>query len=604
MMHPLNLPKILLIQFFLLCSLSTTAMAKQVINLPSSAEDMTPVLRAALASVTDDEIQIILEKGTYTFLPDYALARYSTITNHSNGIKNVIFPLDNFKSVEIVGNGAQLIFHGQVAPFQLYNNDKIMIKDISIDWDIPFTFLSEVVAVNKKENWRDVKPVNGSHKWKLVKGQIQFPLVDGFSFSELGSTLTWDKTHKRVIHGGWDSKSRPLKVEKRENGVLRIHEKLRSMPPVGSLVSSKGDRDKHRYAPAFQVKNSSNVTIDNVTVNHALGMGFLFERTEDIKLLNSGVHLSDDSDRVISTIADASHFSNCKGHVLIDNARFENMLDDGVNLRGTYVKVDKVINANTVRFELVHFEQLGYEFAAKNDEIWFIKQPNPARQESGVVDKVNVINEKFTELTFKQAIPAGLKAGDILENKTWYPSFTLRNSTIMDHRARNVVVKTPLKTVIENNYLSSMMSTFLFRGESYYWFEAGPVGDVLIQDNTIEYSAYSGAEHAVMYITPRLGKTFDQSASYDRNIRFINNKISTHGGRIVWADRVDGLLIEGNQITRNIDKPLLYPDAPLFELVNSENVTIKNNRYQGDFKLALKADVKSSKTLSNDNSIK
>jgi len=603
-MYLTKLQKNAFLLFIFLYSFSASVVSKQVIKLQPSSADMTPVLRAALESVKDNEIKIILEKGTYKFLPDYAVSRYTTVTNHGNGMKNVIFPLDNFKSVEIEGNGSDLIFHGQVAPFQLYNNKKISIKDLTIDWDIPFTFLSEVVAVNAKENWRDVKPSSGSHNWKLVKNQIKFPLVDGFTFSELGSSMIWDKQHKRVYHNTNGFKSRPTKVEKRPNGVLRIYEELKNMPPVGSLISSKGDRDKHRHAPAFQVKNSSNVTINNVKVHHALGMGFLFERTENIKLLNSGVHLSDDSDRVISTIADASHFANCKGHVLIDNARFENMLDDGVNLRGTYVKVDKIVNANTVRFELVHYEQLGYEFAAKNDAVWFIKQPSPSRQETGIVKNVRVLNEKFTELTFKENVPKDLKAGDILENQTWYPTFTIRNSTIMDHRARNIVVKTPLKTVIENNYLSSMMATILFRGETFNWFEAGAVGDILIQNNTIEYSSYSAHEQAVMYITPKLGKTFDQSASYDKNIRFINNKISSHGGRIVWADRVDGLLIEGNEITRDIDKAYLYPDAPVFDLVNSKNVTIKNNSYQGEYKQAIKADKKSKKSLINDHSIK
>ena len=35
--------------------------------------------------------------------------------------------------------------------------------------------------------------------------------------------------------------------------------------------------------------------------------------------------------RVISTTADATHFVNCKGDILIENCRFENMLDDGTN---------------------------------------------------------------------------------------------------------------------------------------------------------------------------------------------------------------------------------------------------------------------------------
>ena len=581
-------------------------LAKETIYLEPSAEDMTPVLRDALDRVTDTNIKIVLEKGIYKFRPDYALAKYSTVTNHANGVKNVIFPMSKFKTVEIQGNNSELIFHGQVAPFQFDNSDRITIKDLVIDWDIPFTFLAEVLAVNKQEAWRDVKPVSG-HQWTLTKdGELLFPGVDGFNYLYLGSTLAFEPGSKRVVHGAHDRTSIPDRVEKRPGGILRIHEELKHYPPVGSLLASKGDRASHRYAPAIQVKNSKDITFDGVTIHHALGMGFLFERSENIQILNSGVHLRDGSSRVISSTADATHFANCKGEVLIENSRFENMLDDGTNVHGTYVVVDEVLNDRTVRVELKHFEQLGFEFAGEGDEIWFIHQPSVQRQTVNTVSAAKTVNERFIELSFDSELPRQTAAGDILENKTWNPAFTLRGSTIQNHRARNIVVKTPEKVLIENNKLSSMMSSILFRGESFFWFESGVVEDVLIRNNSFEYCAYSGAEHAVMYITPRLGKMFNQNELYDRNIRFENNTIKTFDNRIIWADRVDGLVIKNNTIikTKDSKRPQLYPNGPLFEFVNSNNVTLENNSYQGQFKTAIKVDEKSRLTLKNDDSIK
>jgi hypothetical protein len=590
-----------LISLAALCS--TSALAKQTLVFEPTADDMTPVIRKALEQVKDEDVKIIFKKGVYKFLPKYAVSRYSTVTNHGNGMKKVIFPLDNFKSVEIVGNDSEFVFHGQSAPFQIYNNDKVTISDLTIDWDIPFTFVSEIMSVNEKEGYRDVKPWTDSHQWKLVKGQITFPNVDNFSFSELGSTLAWTKKEKRPVHGALDSKSKPKKVEKLPNGLLRIHEKMKNFPPVGSLTSSKGDRHLHRYAPAFQTKNSNNVVFDNVVVHHALGMGFLFERSDTIKILNSGVYLRDGAQRLITTIADATHFANCKGEVLIENSRFENMLDDGTNVHGTYAIVDDVVDEKTVRIKFGHFEQTGFEFANVGDEVWFIHQPNVGRASVSTVESVRVINEMYSEITFNKALPNQLINGDILENKTWNPEFTMRGTTIRDHRARNVVVKSPLKTVIENNDFSSMMSSILLRGETYFWFESGVVEDVTIRNNNFEYVASSGKEHAVMYITPRLGKTFNQSQSYDKNIKFINNTIKNFGTRIVWADRVDGLQIEGNTISQNMDMPQLHPKAPLFEFVNSHNVVLKNNAYQGVKRQAVKVDNVSKQTLTDDGSI-
>ncbi|MGJ8680542.1 alpha-1,3-galactosidase-related protein [Paraglaciecola sp.] len=582
---------------------ATPTQAKQTLVFESTAEDMTPIIRDALDNVTDDEIKLVFKKGHYQFSPEYALSRYSAVTNHGNGVKKVIFPLDNFKSVEIEGGDSEFIFHGQTAPFQLYNNQQIKVTNLTIDWDIPFTFVAEVLAVNKKQAYRDVKPWVGTHSWKLKDGKILFPNIDGFNYDYMGSTLAFEKDQKKVVHGGFDRHSKPTKVEDRGNGVLRLHEKLKHYPPVGSLTSSKGDRHSDRYAPAFQVKNSKNVVFDNVTIHHALGMGFLFERTENIKILNSGVHLRDGAQRLISSTADATHFANCKGDILVENSRFENMLDDGTNVHGTYTIVDKIIDNKTVRVKFGHFEQTGFEFAGKGDDIWFVHQPNVGRAGVATVDKVRVLNEMYTEISFTQALPKGLKQGDLLENKTWNPTFTMRGNVIRDHRARNIVIKTPLKIVIEDNHLSSMMSSILFRGETFFWFESGIVEDVTIRNNVFEDFAYAGKEHAALYITPRLGKTFDQTQAFDKNIRFENNTIKTFGTRIVWADRVDGLLIQNNTIEQSVDKPVIHPNRPLFEFMHSNNVELKNNRYEGDFSIAVKADKHSQKTLKDDGSI-
>lgn len=559
--------------------------------------DMTPVIRRIVEASQDEDIRLVFEKGTYLFLPDYAFGKYLEITNHGNGYKRIIFNFDKFQSVEIIGNGAEFIFHGQLMPFLFDGCKSVSVRDVVIDWDIPFTFLGEVLAVNEEDGWRDIKPFTDGFSWNLRRGKLEFPDIDGFNYLELGSTLAFDAKEKRPVHGAWDIESSPTWVEKLPGGVLRFHENLKYYPPVGSLLSSKGDREHDRYAPAFDFKSSSNINLEGITIHHALGMGFLFERSQNIKLLNSGVFLREGSNRVISSTADATHFCNCKGSILIENCRFENMLDDGTNVHGTYVEVDSMIDQRTIRIKLVHFEQLGFPFAEPSDEVWFIRQPSPQRGESAVVSQVNTINERYADLIFDADLPVVLKAGDILENKTWNPEFTMKGCTIRNHRARNIVLKTPLKTVIEDNYFSSMMSSVFFRGETFFWYESGAVNDVLIQNNTFDYCAYSGSEHAILNITPRLGKSFDKTELYDRNIRFINNTITTFDNRIVNADRVDGLVISGNKITKTNQTPQLYPDAPLFEFNNCRNLILEGNHYMGTFKTAVKTDEESEKTL-------
>ncbi|WP_242157116.1 right-handed parallel beta-helix repeat-containing protein [Aestuariivivens sediminis] len=560
--------------------------------------DMTPIISQILEEAETKDLHLVFEKGVYRFLPDYAFGKYLDITNHGNGYKRIIFNFTKFRSVSITGNGAEFIFHGQAMPFLFENCERVKISDLVIDWDIPFTFLGEVIAVNEEEGYRDIKPFRDGFSWKIRNGKLEFPDIDGFSYSIPGSTLAFDPSEKRPVHGAWDIHSHPRWVEKLPNGNLRFYEFLKHYPPVGALLSSKGDREHDRYAPAFDFKTSSNIELDGIIIHHALGMGFLFERSENIKLIHCGIYLREGTNRVISSTADATHFCNCKGTILIENCRFENMLDDGTNVHGTYVEVDEVIDTSTVRTKLMHFEQRGFQFATPGDEVWFIRQPSPERGETAVVRNIKFINDAFIDISFNAPLPAGLKPGDILENKTWNPEFTMRGCTIRNHRARNVVLKTPLKTIIEDNRFSSMMSSLFFRGETFFWFESGAVNDVLIQNNTFEYCAYSGSEHAVLNITPRLGKTFDPSLIYDRNIRFENNTIRTFGNRIVSADRVDGLTIKNNKIIKTFGIPELYPNTPLIELTNCTNTVIQGNRYEGDCDTKIKADEPSTLNLS------
>ena len=583
---------------FFLCNILILN-AQEIIHIPlCGKEDVTSQIRESVLKSKSDQIKIVFEKGIYHCSPDYAIEKYCAISNHGNGTKKILFSLENYKTIEIIGNGATLLFHGQIMPFLFENCQSVSIKGLTINWDIPFTFLGEVISVNPKEGWREIKPFNDGFSWKLEKGQIKFPCIDGFNYTCLGSTLPFEKEAKRVVHGAIDIDSEPSGVEKMENGNLRIYEKLNYYPPVGSLLSSKGDRGHDRYAPAFDFKECKNINLDNITIHHALGMGFLFERSENIRILNSQIILPEHTQRVISTTADATHFANCKGDILIENCRFENMLDDGTNVHGTYVEVDKIIDEHTVRVSLKHFEQLGFKFAEKGDDIWFIIHPSSHRGEVNTVSSVFTINERFIQLSFAKPLPEGLKKGDILENKTWNPTFTMRGCTIQNHRARSVILKTPLKTVIENNYFSSMMSAILLRGETYFWFESGAVEDVLIQNNIFENCADCGTKHSVLYITPRLGKQFDQTQTYDRNIRFINNTIKSSNPRVIWADRVDELLVKGNRIIRNTEKEAIFPHDPVYELINCRNVQIENNQYTGKEPFSLlEADAVSRKTL-------
>ncbi|MEN8703402.1 MAG: right-handed parallel beta-helix repeat-containing protein [Polaribacter sp.] len=590
--------KILLLFFTVLFLQAFNSNATEIIEIKHSSGDITATVRKAINSAKTKNIKIVFEKGIYNFLPEYAHSRFSFITNHGNGYKKVAFRFDDFKGIEIEGNGSEFIFHGRFAPFQFENCKNIKVENISIDWDVPFIFEAEVIATNMQENYMDVKPLKEGLSWKFINNQISFPNIDGFNFHELGHTHCFNKKTKSTFYGSFGLHLNPTKVEKLERGVYRFYQKLKKYPSVGAILAAKGGKDLNRYAPAFQTQNCKNVVYDKVIIHHALGMGFLFERTEEIQILNSGVYTKDGSNRYISSTADATHFANCKGAILIENCRIESMLDDGTNVHGTYVKVDKIIDEYTVRIALHHFEQMGFQFAETGDEVWFIQKPSPKRGLVNEVVKAEFINEKYTELTFKNKIPKTLSKNDVLENKTWNPIFTMRGCRITKHRARNAMIKTPLKIVIEDNYFSSDMASIGLRGETFKWYESGAVKDVTIRNNSFVDCAHGGTDHPVLWVSPKLNKGFSQTEIYDSNIVFENNIIETFNNRIVWADRLDGLIFRNNTIKQTKVSKAMYPDSPLFDFINSKNIVLTNNVIKGFTEdIVVKADKFSEKTL-------
>jgi len=583
----------------ILTSCSQKATTSQIINFSPNGQggDITQEIRTAIDN-SSKTLHLHFAAGDYSFKPDFASDHYEAIINHDNGLKKIVFNIQDFDNVIIEGENADFYFHGQEMPFQFKRCKNVSVSGIRIHWDIPFLFAGKVVAVNKKEGWRDLKPVNPKGQWKISKGRLLWPNIDGFNFLQLGSTLAFTADTKRPVDGCVDHFTQETKVEKRPNGIVRIYEKMKVYPPVGSILNSKGDKANDRYAPAFRFCESSNINIKNVIVHHALGMGYLFEFCENITLDHSGVYLEKDSPEVVSSTADATHFANCKGQITMTHCRFENMLDDGTNVHGTYVSVNKKVDEHTLRVALMHQEQIGGTFAMPNDSIWFIHQPNPNRiKEIGKIKNISIINEKYQDITFYSPIPESIKAGDLLENKTWNPSLTIDHCIFRNNRARNIIIKTPKPILIEENELSSMMSTIMLRGESYYWFESGAVCDVMIRNNHITHSAYCGKPHAILYVTPRLGEHFDHHAYYDRNISFINNTIENFQPRIVWAYNVEGLTIKGNKITQTYETIPTQGDAAQYEIHDCKDIIIENNIYKGKRVKTLSIDDKSKQTL-------
>ena len=81
-------------------------------------------------------------------------------------------------------------------------------------------------------------------------------------------------------------------------------------------------------------QNVSRVNVEQVTLWSMPGMGFYFGDSVDVTLRGAAVRRR--PGRPMSITADASHFSQCRGTLLLDSVHFEGQGDDCVNIHGIF----------------------------------------------------------------------------------------------------------------------------------------------------------------------------------------------------------------------------------------------------------------------------
>jgi hypothetical protein len=548
-------------------------------------KDFTSKVFEVLQNANELACTIEFKTGTYNFYPESAYEKYVKISNNDNGLRKFIFPLEGRKNITINGNGSTFIFHGSVIPFLIENSTNIKIENLNIEYDFPFDLEGLVVANNQEEKTFDLK-IHEDNKYNIKDNILYF---SGYDWEiGLGENIVYNAKTKspeyytsRYEHNFHEN---TLRAQPLDDRIVRFSNlNAAKVPPVGSIYSDKGPHGENRNIVGFRVYKSKNLQLKNINVYHAGAMAFIAEKTEKITLNKFNVILKEGSTRIISATADATHFINCKGQITIDNCRFENMLDDASNVHGTYMINNEVLDSVTVAVKFGHFQQQGFDFAEKGDTLRFVDRTNLMPLSIGVVKNIHMINENYYTITFEEQIPEFSKKNIAIENITWMPSLVVKNCTVKQNRARSLLISTSKSVLVENNYFASMMAGIRICGDANYWFESGPVSNVIVRGNTFENLGIGGhAPQAILQIDPIIGKKFRGDGFYHRNIVFENNTIRTFDPLIIYALSVDGLIIKNNTIIQTKICPQIFSELSQFDLQNCTNIKIEGNTYIGD----------------------
>ena len=562
----------------------------------NSSKNASPVLQKALAKIKaeykeGEKVILRFPEGRYEFHEKGAAVREYYISNHDQtNPKKVGIALEDMKNLTLDGQGSEFVFHGRMLPVSLLRSENCLLKNFSIDFENPHIAQVKIVENDPQDGivfepapWVD---------YRIAKDSIFEAYGEGWTMRHSWG-IAFDGDTKHLVYNTSDIGC-PTKGAS-EVAPRRIHapgwKDARLVP--GTVVAMRG---WGRPTPGIFLSHDVNTTIENVKVHYAEGMGLLAQLCENITLEKFGVCLKGDADpRYFTTQADATHFSGCKGKIVSCNGLYEGMMDDAINVHGTYLKVVKRVDDRTLVGRYMHGQSWGFEWGCPGDEVQFIRSNTMelVGKQNKIIsirpyDKEQTEGAREFLITFQEPVDQVIneQSGFGIENLTWTPEVLFSGNVIRNNRARGSLFSTPRKTIVENNLFDHTSgAAILLCGDCNGWFETGACRHVIIRKNRFVNALTNLFQftNAVISIYPEIPDLKGQQQYFhggpEGGIVIEDNEFETFDAPILYAKSVDGLVFRNNTIKLNTEYKPFHPNRNRFWLESTGHRTKRIKRY-------------------------
>ena len=529
---------------------------------------------------TDQPKVLVFSTGIYHFYPDGCKTKVYYEANTINaGPKVCAFHFENVKNLVIDGRGSHLIFHQEIQPFTFDNCENITLKNVTIDWEQPFIAQAEVLRVN--DRYMDIALNPKETPYHLEEGKIFFDVGNGRT-NEWKQTLEIDRKGRYIVPQtgdlpclgeGWNAYT----AEATMPGIVRLHFNFKRKPQIGNFLIMQHATPTH--AGVF-ISESNKITIKNLRLYHAAGSGILAQYSKNIEFDGYQAIPNRTRMRYFGGGFDGLQIVNCQGNILVNNCTFEGLINQPVTIHSISVRVDKVMSANQIKCSYLDKQNEIQNWARSGDRINFI-----GANSINTIKTITDIDEQQFSLLFEQPVPTNLQAATIIENLSWIPNLTIKNSNFKNSRASGLVVATAGKVEIENNTFESSGSAIRIAGDANTSQKTGGATDISISGNIFtslcNTSAYRYNE-AIISIYPIIPALNDDTPVFHRNISVQNNLFNSFDYPLLYALSVDELSFTGNTVTRSYDFEPFHNRLYAFSIEYCKRINITGNNLSND----------------------
>lgn len=554
---------------------SPTQEAILQLQVPTGTQDAGDALRALIRQAAESQhpTSINIPKGVYHFYPETAPEQKLYISNHDQQPTHRIgIPLQGLRQVSIKGNGSTFVFHGRMLPFLLKDCAGVSISDLHIAVDSPLAREGRIVKIDEQGGVTMQFPK--TPVWSVKAGKFTLS-GKGWELSP-NHALGFRPDGAMLAHGLWGDMMWHFPAEQVSEDCVRFNTGAKAQQYKLSVGDTLVLRNAWRPHPGMLLYRAEDTTLHNVVFHDSLGMALIAQRSKNIHINGGGCLRA--PGRMHTTAADATHFSNCAGLILVENATYEGMMDDAINVHATCPAIVEVLSPTTILARYMHGQAYGFEIAAPGEKLRFIRGKTLENtEESCEVEEVQVISPKHILLKLKQPLPKGIGEGDAIENADWHPQVIFRNNTVRHNRARGALFTTPRPVLVEGNHFDhSSGSAILLAGDAQGWYESGRCLNVSIRNNTFEHNltALYQFTHAIISICPEVRKPDEQHMRYHQNVRIEDNTFITHRVPLLYAISAADVSFRNNTITYTDRYPAAKNTTP-FILQHCENMQLE-----------------------------
>ncbi|MDP4226291.1 MAG: right-handed parallel beta-helix repeat-containing protein [Bacteroidota bacterium] len=556
-----DLKKVILLVTFLLMTfhlLSASEKSKNILEfgaIPNDGLDDSKALKKATAFCRSHPgYTLVISPGTYDFKDSLAKdIEYKAISGfYGEDVQGVLFKpgapyvqaldFSGSKDISVIAEGATLCLDGWYEPVSIIGCKNFKIKGLSITYKRHPNTVGKIIQVGADYFDVDIDTVKYPFIKKKVTGRIHF----------------YDTLHNKLYAlGGSMSKSLI------NSHTIRVRNQF--LPNLGDLCII---RHSGHYRPAILIKESKNVVLEDVKIHSQPGMGVVGHLSENISLKD--LQVIPEVDDVISTNTDATHFTSCKGHIIIDACKFGGQGDDCVNIHNYFYTIYPSDKRNIVeiRIEKADLHAQSLDYPEIGDTLLLVNRKDLLPVKEFIVKKVNI-----SEKEWKVIVQIN---GDIPSNENEYyltnlskrPSVILTNNTVRSNQARAFLLRTN-NVLIKGNVIQNSTGTAIELGAETNWRESGPVKNVLIEDNWIIGCGYGiGTMNQTSAICVNIFDVDHIKVPLNKSITIRNNSIIAVNENAIFISGCKQVNINNNNITGCKNSVFVQ---------KSTDVTIRNN---------------------------